>query len=360
MERLAFDAADAGGEAALQMLAGITDANDRAAFLRGMFARLASGAPSDAFRAVHSLPHEPDRETAMAALVAQWRPKQVPLAVQATLTQRYGAIGGLIARLGDEPHLAAEAARELLRGMERGRVLGAAAGLLAARDPQQAVSFGSGLEGSERTEFMQHFAEGWARSAGEAAFAWSRQEPDAAVRDSLQATIVATWAAHDPKAAAAYLPSITGADARGKVITALASSWGMADTQAAFAWANSLTNGQERDSATAGIREAAPVGIGVVLGKSPEGYPVIQELIPGSTASLGGQLKSGYQIAAIGDGTGRFIEVHGKELSEVTPLIRGKPGSTVSLQVIPAGASPASRITVVIPRQQLMLNRPPG
>ena len=80
-----------------------------------------------------------------------------------------------------------------------------------------------------------------------------------------------------------------------QVINALASSWGMADTQAAFAWANSLANGQERDSATAGIRETAPVGIGVVLGKSPEGYPVIQELIPGGPASLGGQLRSGYK-----------------------------------------------------------------
>ena len=85
------------------MLAGITDANDRAAFLHGMFARLAGGAPSDAFRAVHSLPQGPDRETAVASLIAQWHPKQIPLAVQATVTQRYGAIGGLIARLGDEP-----------------------------------------------------------------------------------------------------------------------------------------------------------------------------------------------------------------------------------------------------------------
>src|SRR4030095_2910813 len=72
LEQIGFDAANEGIEAALDKLAEITIGADRAAFLRGMFAHLAEN-PEQALRAVKSLGAGIDRETAVAALVANWR-----------------------------------------------------------------------------------------------------------------------------------------------------------------------------------------------------------------------------------------------------------------------------------------------
>jgi C-terminal processing protease CtpA/Prc len=121
-----------------------------------------------------------------------------------------------------------------------------------------------------------------------------------------------------------------------------------------------LTTPQEREAATAAIQQNAPVGIGVVLADGPDGYPMIRELVPGSTASSSGVLQSGYQIAAVGSGNGTFTDLQGRNIGDVAPLIRGKPGSSVWLQVIPPGGTPANRLTVVVPRRQLMFKKPPG
>jgi C-terminal processing protease CtpA/Prc len=46
-------------------------------------------------------------------------------------------------------------------------------------------------------------------------------------------------------------------------------------------------------------------------------------------------------------------------LGDVANLIRGKPGTAVVLQVIPAGGAAANRWTVTVPRQQLFFKNPP-
>jgi hypothetical protein len=359
LERFGFDAAKEGTEAALQRLSGITGGAERAAFLRGMFTHLAED-PTEALRAVKSLAAGIDRETAVAALVANWRAEPLSVSEQASLTKHFGAIGGMLAGLLGDPVLTANCARELLSGMDRARLLGAASGRLAANDVQQALSLGAQLEGQERAEFLVGLASGWARTAGDAAWAWALQQSDPALRNSLQEAVVASWAPRDPATAALLLPQITNAQSRQKLLTAVAGWWAGADTQAAIAWANNLGTPQEREAATGAIRENAPVGIGVVLAEGPDGYPLIRELVPGSTASSSGLLQSGYQIAAVGNGNGQFTNVQGRNIGDVAPLIRGKPGSSVWLQVIPPGGTPANRLTVVVPRQQLMFKKPPG
>jgi hypothetical protein len=359
LERFGFDAAKEGTQEALKRLAEITGGMDRAAFLRGMFAHLAEN-PGEALSAVKSLDAQIDRETAVTALVASWRPEPLPLGEQTSLISYYGTIGGTLASLLGDPELTANCANGLLGGMERARLLGAASGRLAANDPQHALELGSELAGRERAEFLLGLATGWARAGGDAAWMWSMQQDDPALRNSLQETIVLNWARRDPEAAASVLPQIAAGESRQKLLEIVANMWASTDTKAAFDWANNLSTPQERDAANAAIRENAPVGIGVVLSEGPDGYPLIRELVPGSTASSSGVLQSGYQIAAVGDGNGRFTELQGKSIEDVAPMIRGKPGSTVWLQVIPPGGTPANRLTVVVPRQQLMFKKPPG
>jgi hypothetical protein len=358
LERFGFDAAKEGAQTALQELGEIRGGADRAAFLRGMFTRLAEN-PLEAMRAAKSLDAGIDRETAVAALVATWRPEPLPLLEQASLIRQYGTVGGMLAGLLNDPVLTANCAKELLSGIERARLLGSASGRLAANDPQQALALGSELEGKERTEFLLGLAAGWARSAGDTAWAWAQQQSDPALRNSLQETILASWAPSDPATVASMLPQVTNAESRQKLLETVAGWWAHADTTAAFAWANNLSTPEERDAATAAIRQNAPVGIGVVLAEGPDGYPLIRELVPGSTASSSGVLQSGYQIAAVGNGNGQFTDLQGKNIGDVAPLIRGKPGSSVWLQVIRPGSTPTNRLTVVVPRQQLLFKNPP-
>jgi len=359
LERFGFDMAKEGTEAALRTLAEIAGPADRAIFLRGMFTHLAEDR-GEAFRAVKLLAEDIDRETALSALVANWRREPLSLDAQAALVGRHGTMGGMVASLLGDPLLTAECANELLSGMQRAHLIGSASGLLAATDPQQALALGSRLEGKERTEFLLGLASGWARTSGAAAWAWCQQQADPALRDLLQEAIVSNWGAHDPAAAAAALGQIGNAESRQKLIDAVAGRWANADTKAAIAWANELSLPQERDAATAAIQKNAPSGIGIMLSEGPDGYPLIRDMVPGGTASSSGVLESGYQIAAVGNGSGQFTDLHGKNLQDVTSLIRGKPGSNVWLQVIRPGGTPAGRVTVVVPRQQIMFKNPPA
>jgi hypothetical protein len=356
LERFGFDAAEKGAEAALQTLASLVAPADRVAFLRGMFAKLASGDPAENARVIKSLPEGIEREAALAALVANLRSTPLSPALQGRWIERFGNLGGLLAGLLDNPSLAAEYAGQLLTGMEKARVLAAAAAREVARDPRSALAFGAGLEGKERHEFLVGLASGWGSAAGDAAWAWSLQEPDAALRDAMQAAIIDGWSTRDPRTAALHVSQIAGDEARQKAMKSIGADWAEMDTQAAMAWAASLANPQERAAVAEAISASAPVGIGVALATGSEGYPIVRELIPGGPASAAGGLKDGYQIAAIGDGSGRFTDLRGKDLESVASMLRGKAGSNVWIQVVNPGGD---RSTIVITRQQLLFKRPP-
>jgi hypothetical protein len=244
--------------------------------------------------------------------------------------------------------------------MEKARFLSAAAARAVTTNPQLALRFGEGLQGRERNEFLVGLASGWARSSGDAAWAWSLQEPDAALRSTLQGSIIEGWAEKDPQSAASHLALIADADARKRAIQVVGASWASTDTQAALGWANySLSDPAERDAAVAAISSQAPVGIGMVLRMGEQGYPVIADVVPGGPASATGALTGGYQIAAVSNGSGGFIDLQNKSMEEITSLIRGKPGTNLWLQVVQPGAASNQRTTVQVPRQQLLFKRSP-
>ncbi len=83
-------------------------------------------------------------------------------------------------------------------------------------------------------------------------------------------------------------------------------------------------------------------GIGASL-QSTDDYVSITNLIPGGPAAAAGTLNINDRIIAIGQGKdGPLQEVIGWRLDDVVQLIRGKNGTLVRLQVLPAGAAPGS------------------
>ncbi len=91
-------------------------------------------------------------------------------------------------------------------------------------------------------------------------------------------------------------------------------------------------------------------GIGAVL-RTEEDYTVVQKIIKGGPADLGGQLHAEDRIIGVGQGEkGEIEDVVGWRLDDVVALIRGPKDSVVRLQILPHGSGlegPPKVITIV-------------
>ncbi|MBB3312448.1 carboxyl-terminal processing protease [Rhizobium sp. BK196] len=100
------------------------------------------------------------------------------------------------------------------------------------------------------------------------------------------------------------------------------------------------------------------VGIGAVL-QERDDYTTIRELVPGGPAQLSGKLSIGDRITGVGQGKdGAIKEVVGTRLDEVVQLIRGKKGSVVRLDILPADAgADATHRVVSLVRDKISLEK---
>jgi carboxyl-terminal processing protease len=88
-------------------------------------------------------------------------------------------------------------------------------------------------------------------------------------------------------------------------------------------------------------------GIGASL-QLIDNYVTIMNVIPGGPAAVSGALKPNDRITGVGQGpAGSVTDVEGWRLDDVVELIRGKAGTAVRLQVLPAGAAPGSKERVL-------------
>ncbi len=91
-------------------------------------------------------------------------------------------------------------------------------------------------------------------------------------------------------------------------------------------------------------------GIGAVLSENEE-YTTIRELVPGGPAALSTRLKVGDRIVRVGDaGAAMLTDVVGWRINDVVDLIRGKKGTQVVLEILPAATGldgKSERITLV-------------
>jgi carboxyl-terminal processing protease len=91
-------------------------------------------------------------------------------------------------------------------------------------------------------------------------------------------------------------------------------------------------------------------GIGAVLQRQDE-YVVIRTIVPGGPVSLGGKIKVGDRVSAVGQGDkGPMTDVVGWRIDDVVDQIRGKKGTKVRLDVIPADVGvdgPHKLVTIV-------------
>ncbi|MCM2355128.1 MAG: carboxy terminal-processing peptidase [Arenimonas sp.] len=99
-------------------------------------------------------------------------------------------------------------------------------------------------------------------------------------------------------------------------------------------------------------------GIGAVLQRQEE-FVVLRTIVPGGPASNSGKLKVGDRVVAVGQGTsGPMTDVVGWRIDDTVALIRGKKGTQVRLDVLPADAGVDSKPQrVVITRDKVKLEQ---
>ncbi|MBP1888248.1 carboxy terminal-processing peptidase [Sinorhizobium mexicanum] len=100
------------------------------------------------------------------------------------------------------------------------------------------------------------------------------------------------------------------------------------------------------------------VGIGAVL-QERDDYTTVRELVPGGPAQLSGKLSVGDRITGVGQGKhGVIKEVVGTRVDEVVQMIRGKKGSVVRLDILPADAgADATHRVVTLVRDKISLEK---
>ena len=76
-------------------------------------------------------------------------------------------------------------------------------------------------------------------------------------------------------------------------------------------------------------------GIGAVL-QSQDDYVVVRTLVPGGPAAKAGEISVGDRITGVAQGDGPMVDVMGWRIDDVVQLVRGKKGTTVRLDTIPA------------------------
>jgi carboxyl-terminal processing protease len=94
-------------------------------------------------------------------------------------------------------------------------------------------------------------------------------------------------------------------------------------------------------------------GIGASL-RNEDGYTVVQTIIPGGAADREGSLKPKDKIVGVGEGsTGPMEDVVDMKLNDVVKKIRGRRGTVVRLEVVPAKSSERTIYTITRDRIEL-------
>jgi len=102
------------------------------------------------------------------------------------------------------------------------------------------------------------------------------------------------------------------------------------------------------------------IGIGAVLGRNGA-YPSIMQIVKGGPADQDGRLKVNDRIASVAQGNGAFVDCGNMAIDDVVAMVRGKKGTTVRLQVIPAGvADPTKREVIALVRARIKVTAAQG
>lgn len=325
---------------------------DREAFLRGAFRYAAGLDTKTALDWAWQLQGGHSQDTALMTLLCEWsgttvmqwlgNPDFMSEGIAATL-------GNCMLKSGKAtPQEVAGFAWNFTTGKFRAILIGKAAAVLAATNPDEAWAFGDKLKNGDSYYFTNAFVRFWAHKDPQGALHWIEAHPDkpALLRESLISSLVDT----NVREAARLLETIPPDSlARRTYVTNIGVTWAVKDTQAALDWAAKLPTSEERDAALESIHQAAPIGIGAAMSDD-----MISTILPNSPASRAG-LNIGDRIIALTTSDGTWIESRGMDPVDLVKSIRGPANTNVTLKI---QSRDGGTRNVTITRQQIMMKQP--
>jgi C-terminal processing protease CtpA/Prc len=143
---------------------------------------------------------------------------------------------------------------------------------------------------------------------------------------------------------------------RKAAIEALGNALARKNTDEAINWANGLPDASEREIANRAVYDGAPRGIGAVLG-TEQGFPTIRAIVPGSPLD-GSGVQPGDQLVELWEANGSKQTLYARDLNTTVNLIRGEPGSELTLRLLRQNKNTGQLEEHLVPvtRGQLYLN----
>jgi C-terminal processing protease CtpA/Prc len=181
----------------------------------------------------------------------------------------------------------------------------------------------------------------------ETAVQWGIGNPDAFGADAIRDLFV-VYSKSDSQGLERALSQINDPRARASAIEALAARRVM-NTEAALEWADSLPTSEEQSLAHDAIYEMTPRGIGVSV-FSKDGFPEVGKVVRSENG-----LQRGDRIASISENGAEPVDTFGRSLGDIVDILRGEPGTTVTIQLLRSDSTSAEvqQVEKTIIREQL-------
>jgi hypothetical protein len=341
---------------------------ERMGFTTGIFSFVARNhTPADALKVYQRVP-EAFRANALRALVGEWIYTRSSLPEDMRYIKREGtyAISGsrfgleyeltsMLASVQPDGELASAWLDAFSNHSNRSEMLLTLSRSLGDKDPKAALARTEGWTPWEKERATRHVLASWSYKSPEDAWQWYQANRGQFDQD-MSASILTPWAEADPQAAKRLLTSIQDPDERRSAIEAIGKVLAAKNTDDAVAWANAFDNPRDREEAHRAIYEAAPRGIGAML-KVQNGYPTVSGIVPDSPLD-GSGVQPGDQLLELWESSGAKHALYAKDLSTTVNLIRGEPGSQVTIRLLRQNQTSGRLEEYLVPitRQQLYLN----
>lgn len=362
-----YEAAKVNLDEALKLVESLP-VRERMGFITGIFSYVAKHrSPSDALKIYHQT-WAPQHPNALRALVAEWINTRSPLDEDMRYIKREGTFTISGSRLGLEVELSsmlasarpdAELTAAWLDAFShlsaRSEIFSILAGQMPRDNPDAVLSRTDGWTSWEKERATRRFLASWSHENPQEAWNWYQKERGR-FNEDFSSSILAPWAASDLEGVKSLLSTVEAPELRRSVIETIGKVMAQKNTDEAGIWADGLETNNEREAAQRGIYEGAPRGIGAVL-TTQNGFPTVRAIVPGGPLD-GTDVKPGDQFLEVRLADGTRHALYGRDLATAVNLIRGEPGSEITLRILRQSGASGSLEEHLIPvqRGQLYLN----
>lgn len=362
-----FAAAQMSLEEALRQIESLPN-SERVPFVAGIFSFAAKNLPpAEGLKLSKSLPSDL-KQTAWRTLVGEWIYARSPLAEDQRSKMRdsaftsSGSRQGLLVDLSSalagakaDPELAGAWLDGFSDSTARSEMLATLVSAFPRENPDAYFQRAEGWTDWEKERVDRRFLFTWAYENGPDAWAWYQNE-NGRFNTDLSSSVFNGWANHDPDGAQKLLETVSDPAQRETLLNIIGRTLSMKNTEAAVTWADGLADPRERAAAQKGVYDGAPRGVGAVLDFN-DGFPTLRGIVPGSPLE-GTGIKTGDRLVEVRAPDGSAQTLYGADMQTTVNLIRGEPGSQMTLRILRQNGESGALEEHLIPvtRAQLYLN----